>query len=243
MTQSFFKLSFLSGVSAVALTATAASASTLSLTYHGASSGADAKNVTIQAAPVTYPGSGDWPNTVGAWGFQMQDSTGGLGSFLAWCLDLGSFLSSSAVNAKPYSITSTPFDNSYGLSGAAQDRVQTLFDANFDALDTADGNSAAGFQLALWDAVYDGDGDMTSGAFQATASTAILDLASDYFGAADAYGGTKQYNVSYLQSDDSNGGKYQNLVTVAPVPIPAAGVLMLLALGGLGAASRRAKQG
>jgi hypothetical protein len=233
----------LAGAAVFSLLASAASASTLSLTYQGATSAGDEKNVTIQAAPVVYPGSGNWPKTVGAWGFNMSDSTGGLGNFIAWCLDVGSFLSTSSSNAAPYSVTSTPFSNSYGLSTAEQGRVQSLFDANYHSIDITSGNQAAGFQLALWDALYDGDGDVSAGTFRATASTAIVNFANNFFGAATSYSGGKQFNLTFLESEGtSSNGKYQNLVTVSPVPIPAAGALLLLALGGLGLVGRRLKR-
>lgn len=238
------RLSTFASAIALSLVTSAAAASTVSLTYHGASSGSDAKAVTIQSAPPDYPGTGDWPKTVGAFGFNMKDSTpGGLGDFIAWCLDVGSFLSASSSTARPYTITSDPFSNSYGLSAAEQERVQDLFDANYETLDTASGNEAAGFQIALWDAIYDGDNDLSAGAFKVSASTAILNAASAFQTAASGYLGNKKFNVSFLESDDTgSNGKYQNLVTVAPVPIPAAGGMLLLALGGLFAA-RRSKRG
>lgn len=243
MIRSLYKLSSFAAAAAISLAASSASASTLSLTYEGASSGADRKVVTIDAAPVAYPGSGDWSKTVGAWGFKMHDSTGGLGSFIAWCLDVGSFLSTSSTDAKLYSITANPFSNSYSLTSVERGRVQSLFDANYASVDITVGNEAAGFQLALWNALYDSDNDVTMGAFAASATDAIEYLANGYLGAAGIFSGDKKYNMAFLESDNiDGGGHYQNLVTVSQVPIPAAGGLLLLALAGMGAAARRSKR-
>jgi hypothetical protein len=219
--------------SAVAVTAGAAAATTVSLTYNGSSAGADSRNVTITTAPVEYPGSGDWPRTVGAYGFNMTDTSGSLGSFLAWCLDVGHFLATSGTHS--YTITTTPFSNSYGLDAGQMSRVQAVFDANFASLDATVGNQAAGFQLALWNALYDADWQIAGGSFAATASASIMTLANGYLNAASLYAGDREWNITFLES--STG--LQNLATVAAVPLPAAGLLLLAALGGLGAASRR----
>src|SRR6056297_2273236 len=95
MAVSGLKAEVWAGAIAISFLASTASASTLSLTYHGATSGNDRETVMINEAPPAFPGSGDWPRTVGAWGFKMKDSSGLLGDFVAWCLDVGDFLSTS----------------------------------------------------------------------------------------------------------------------------------------------------
>lgn len=222
---------------ALSLTAAAASASPVTLLYNG-STATSPKNVTIDAAPVAYPGTGTWPKTVGAWGFNMTDTTGPLGDFVAWCLDLASFLAPKDV-AKPYKITTDPFFNSDGLDATQKARVQSVFDANYTGLDLTNGNKVAGFQLALWDALYDGDGKLDGGTFRATASTSITDFANGYMSTAALWDGGRLFDMTFLESTGTGGDKRQNLVTVAPVPVPAAGGLLLLAIGGLAALRRR----
>ena len=237
------KLFFISSAFALSLMAGTAGATPISLVYDGPSTG-DRQTVSIDDAPVA-PWSGDWSKTVYAYGFNMTDTSGVLGSFLAWCVDVGSYLSTSQTNARPYTITDDPFSNSWSLDTDGMARVQSMFDANYAGVDTANGVQAAAFQLALWNAVYDDDGDVETGAFRASASNqSILDLANDYLGAANTYGGGKAYVLSFLESTPkpgTNQNKYQNLVTVSAVPIPAAGGLLLLAISGLGAVARKRK--
>lgn len=233
----FSKPVFLAGALVLSVLASTASATPVSLVYNGPTA-TDPKNATIVAAPVAYPGAGDWPKAVGAWGFRMTDTSGPLGSFVAWCLDLGAFLGTSGTHA--YKITSDPFGNSYGMSPTEKARVQNVFDANYAALDLSVGNQVAGFQLALWDALYDGDGNIGTGAFQATASATITGLANGYLAAAAGWVGARQFQMTFLES--TTAPRHQNLVTVSAVPLPAAGWLMLMGLGGLGMMARRRMQ-
>ena len=232
------KAMILAGSAAVALMAAGASASTVDLTYKGPST-AEPKTVEITNAPVT-PAA----RHVYAFGFNMEAATDPLTEFLAWCLDIESYLGAKN-QAKPYTITNDPFSNSDGLGSDQRARVQAVFDANFATLDASDGYEAAGFQLALWDALYDDDWAAGSGTFAATADSggSILGLADDYLGNAANYmanNGPRLFNMTFWESTPGvNGIKHQNLVSVAPVPLPAAGWLMIAGVGGLAALRRR----
>ena len=228
-----FKVTGLAGAALLSILAAAASAGTVDLTYKGPST-AERKTLTITSAPVTPAAS-----TVYAFGFDMEAATDPLTRFLAWCLDIESFLGP-RDKARPYTITDTPFSNSYGLDAAQRDRVQRVFDANFATLDASDGYQAAGFQLALWDALYDDDWNAGAGSFAASADAAILGLANGYLSAAEAHGGDRRFRMTFWESTPGeNGTKQQNLVSVVPVPLPAAGLLFLGALGSLAALRRR----
>ena len=234
----------ITGAAILSVIGAAAMATPVELTYQGSSVDSGRQTVTIQTAPVSYPGTGDWPRTVGAWGFEMRDSThtlgDAMGDFLAWCLDLGSFLSSSSTTDRSYEITSDPFSNSYGLNAAERGRVQAMFDANFGTLDETNGIQAAAFQLALWNAMYDTDSTVMGGSLSAIASHAtVVSMADTFLANAAGYTGARQFTLTYLESDADTNSRYQNLVTATPVPLPAAGLLLLMGLAGLGAAARR----
>lgn len=232
------KFSLLSGALALSLLASTASASPINLVYDGPSVSGGQSNwetVKITHAPVTPAAS-----NVYAYGFNMTDTTGTLGSFLAWCLDLSHRLSTSNTNAQPYTVTDTPFTNSFSVN---VDRIQSVFDANFKLLDVTNGVQAAGFQVALWNAVYDTDWTVGGSVFAVAATDpAVIAQANSYLSAAHAYTGDQRYRLTFLQSTPGAGkDTHQNLVTVSPVPLPAAGILLLVAVGGLGVASRRRK--
>lgn len=171
--------------------------------------------------------------------------------FIAWCFDLEhEFIPEQSYD---YVETATPYSSSTLLAGA-EGRAQSVFDANYGSVDIYDIVEAAGFQLALWEAAYDTDFDITTGLFQAsgfgTYAAAIETAASAYLSAAAGYVGSMLYTVDYLEDNSVNAGLYpdlpddysfQNLVTAslapppapgpAPIPLPAGAPLLAGALG------------
>lgn len=228
------KLKFALAAAAL-MTAQSASAATLQLSYD--SSAAGYRTVVLNEVPVAVAGG---LTRVSAGGFNMVDSTpGGLGAFVAFCLDLGAFLGTSGDHE--YETTDAPFGNSgVNLVGAGIGRIASIFNANYSDAVTSNRDSSAAFQMALWEAVYDDDMNIDTGLFQASSTTdAVNDLASEFLAAADGYTGPNLWDLSFLESTASN--RRQNLVTAAPsaVPLPASGLLLLAAFGGLAAARRR----
>lgn len=212
-------------VLAAALTAGMASAATVNLKFDGGTSSGTAK---IDAAPVM-PVSG--LTTYGAYGFNMTDTSGSLGSFVAWCLDIMHPLATSGVHE--YITTNTPFSNSYGLDLGQMSRVQNLFDAVYATLIPGNQTQAASFQAALWESLYDTDRDVSTGEFRVSGPD--TSLANSYLVLANDFTGSKAYNLTFLEST----GRDQNLVTAAVVPLPAGGILLLSALGGIGMLRRK----
>ena len=164
-----------------------------------------------------------------AGGFRLNDGTADL---VAWCLDTLHFLNIPSV----YEITETPFtDHLPVLDTTRIGNLQNLFDENYSDTLLADNTQSAGFQMALWEIIYEAAGtalNVSDGTWYATAATGVVNFANTILG---NLGGTKidHFKLTFYQQE---GG--QNLVS-ASVPIPAAGGMLALGLIGLYGASRR----
>ena len=197
------------------------------------------------AATVTITETTLRPSGIGvrAGGFAL--SAAPLGNFIAWCLDIGTYL---RVPSN-YRITDTPFADTSGAMSAAQTGgVQRLFDTGFAGLDLGSNVDSAAFQLALWTAFYDpGSTSLAAGAFTATAAnatgTAAIARAEELLAtAADPLAViTQRWTLTFLESADTLNGKHksQNLVTASPIPLPAGILLLLGGLGAFGLVARR----
>jgi hypothetical protein len=180
-----------------------------------------------------------------AGGFRLQAAVGD--PFVAWCLDIMNNLSIPAAG-REYTITGTPFGATSGLLDAtARANVEGLFQTAYGAVDINDNTQSAGYQMALWEVLYETDAtfDLTSGSFQQVKTGAAQDAAE---AAANSFlalleGGvvTQAYAFSYYESATDAAGKQlsQNLVSVAEVPLPAGAWLLGLGLAGLYGARRR----
>ena len=218
-----------------------ANAASLNLIYDSASPGTSDVNASITAVPFgSAPGGPAMPGDVYAGGFNMTDLSGSLGDFVAWCLDLEHFLYAQSE----YEITNTPFANSY-MDAEGKGRVQAVFDANYGSVDATQNVSGAAFQLALWEAIYDEDYDLGNGGFTASGlgadAASITAQANLFLEAAQNFSGPSRWKLTFLQSL-SEEAQSQNLVTVSPVPVPAAALFILTGLAGLGAVRRRRRR-
>lgn len=240
--------------------ATTASALTVNLNYISGSYAMEG-DIQVQSTSPSHSYSGR------AGAFHMQDTTGNIGdamgNFVAWCLDLSTYLRS----GKDYEVLTKAdpvFDNGKGavlLDSDQKTAIQGLFDTAYATV-SANLNLkqySGGFQLALWEIVYESDTDVNG--------DVIFDLGSgnfkDTFGASstrtDAFDYANQllagiagddvssdaYNLLFLESElrrqnkPWKGHKSQNLVTATPVPLPATGLLLLGGLAGFMGLRRR----
>ena len=164
--------------------------------------------------------------SVRAGGFRLSN---GVSDFIAWCLDI----THSLKLPSKYNVTETPFSNSYRLTSTQKANVENLFETNYTNLDLNDGAQSAGFQLALWEVVYEDTANfnVSNGTFHAWANSSVLGFANQFLG---NLGGNilQNYDFDYYESvpwKKRRSGvlkQSQNLVSVTPVPIPAAGLLL-----------------
>lgn len=155
----------------------------------------------------------------------------GVGNFVAFCVDLAQYLG----NPQQVELNPTLF------TGTIRDNIAKLFDVALGgdtlagAIDTS--LEAAGLQVALWEVLYDSATgfDLTSGGFYISTNAAVKSQAETYLAGLPG-ASASNYTLTFYESDD-----HQDLVTVEPVPLPAAGVLLAFGIAGLGFAGRRKK--
>lgn len=174
-----------------------------------------------------------------AGGFALKGDISGdsaLESFTAWCVDI-----TKSINLG-YSYTVT---NGTSLMTPTQiGNIQKLFNTALTGLNLTSAANSAGFQLALWELVYETGAtfNVTSGGFAATSGNASAITVANSLLAGLLGPKTGNYTLSFLESYHHGS---QNLVTgtpgkdeIPPVPVPAAGLLLFSALGGAGLMSR-----
>lgn len=201
---------------ALGATGTAATASTL--TYNGLNISPAAK-IDISATA-----EGKSFDNLSAGAFNMSDGTN---SFLGWCIDL-----LQTIKTAPY----TPGQPGQ-VSASEADDLNRLFTIGRATAQT-DAITAAAFQVAIWEIVYETDGSyqLGTGNFQASDNAAVVSAAQGLLNNLGTAPGT--YALSFFTSATS-----QDLVTgvPAPIPLPASGLLLLAGLGAMGVARRRQK--
>lgn len=191
------------------------------------------------------------PTNVRAGAFDLKAKSGPLDDFIAYCIDIQHTFSGSTT----YEIVSGPTSLIPEITSSIANSVQALFNTSYsqvsDNLGTA--NLSAGFQLALWEVLFEenaGAWDLGAGNFKVTGFGGAVGAAGDMLAATWDYldTGLKQdgymnYDLTWLQAE-VKGSKGQNLVTavVSPIPLPAAGPMLLFGLAGLGYIARRRKQ-
>ena len=176
-----------------------------------------------------------------AGGFRLSDGTSKL---IAWCLDVMDDLSLPGS----YNITTAPFSGNQ-LSQTQLSNIETLFEVNYPTLDLgkasdysdpgAVDDQSAGFQMALWELVYETGPtfDVTDGSWSIGSTFGAIQAANSFLATLLNPDIKQHYKFTFYQSVDGS----QNLVSVSPVPLPAAGGLLGMGLVGLYGMSRRKK--
>ena len=207
---------------------TPAHAATVNVTKQGSNAFVDSagQNAWWQSASYTLNGTS---RTAAAGLFRLKatDSKGKVQDFLAFCLE-------------PLEWLTLPKDHTVGspLSAPILDRLGALMSNAFSLVTGS--ASAAAFQMAAWEIANESTASLNlgNGAFKMTrANASTQSLAQGWLNNISTGTWTSSGRATIL----SASGTQDLLTNIAPVPVPAAGVMLLGGLAGLGALRRRRK--
>ena len=160
----------------------------------------------------------------------------GVGPIEAYCVDLDHSISSGmSWNVNVLELGSHP-------EGAVNVALaKNVLASNYFSVST--NNQGAALQLAVWDALYDGGDGLTTGGFQArNMSAGLISAYNTVFATQNSpINPVSNYTFNYYEatSHGPNNNKYQDLVSLEPVPEPA--TMAIFGLGALAAMRKRKK--
>lgn len=134
------------------------------------------------------------------------------------------------------------YSSGTGLSAAVKGALGALRMNAFDLVH--DSLTAGAFQIAVWEIVADtGNLGVTDGSIRFTQyggqSPGAISLAATWLGNIE--NGTWQATTAGMRFHRAEG-ESQDLLEIAPVPLPAGGGLLIVALAGLGVIARRSRK-
>ena len=216
-------------LTALALSATAPQAATLTIDYQESGSvfGTDGWYTAVTIDSEIYDGTFN--------GGQFELTSGPVGDFLAFCVEVTQAI---IEGDSAYEITQNLF------APAVLDNIDRLYSSAYASV--VDGLTAAAFQVAMWEIVEDTalGLDLATGTFSAIDATStggsVIGTAQGFLDGLST-APTGLYDLQFFASPTSQDVVSGSLIeTPAAVPVPASGLLLLSAAGLM--AARRNKR-
>lgn len=227
MTMTRFKILLATIAIGTAAAMAPANAATVNVTKQGSNAFVDAagQNGWWQGASYSLNGTTRTGMAAGMFRLKATDSKGKITDFLAFCLE-------------PLEWLTLPKTHTVGspLSASVLDRLGALMSNAFSQVTGS--ASAAAFQMAAWEIANESSSslDLSNGAFKMTsAQVSTQGLAQGWLNNIASGSWTSNGRVTILSAP----GTQDLLTNIAPVPVPAAGIMLLGGLAGLGALRRR----
>lgn len=154
-------------------------------------------------------------------------------NFTSYCVDLAQNVTANTT----YTFhVKTPVE--YGFSSAQTFLLSALWADFLPDADTKD--KSAAFQLAVWEIVFDTNGQVGSGAFKANSPDTPKSIAQGWLNTISSPGYVPSNPLPTLRILQSSTAQDQLTAIQTPVPAPGAGALGLAGIGLLAARRRRA---
>jgi hypothetical protein len=226
-----FSKSVYAAVAAVFLVAAPATAATLNVSQQNSSwayRDASGDISTVRAEVISYSIGGTAHRSwAGAFRLTGTSQSGAVQDFLAFCLQ-----PLEGWNLGEFNVGTNLSQTVVGKLGALMTNAASLI---------TDRATGAAFQTAVWEIVTETSGayDLNNGVFRLTASSAnAASTAQSWLNNINTGAWTSNTNPVIL----TRAGTQDLLTTIAPVPLPAAGVMLLGGLAGMFGLRRRRKQ-
>lgn len=204
----------------VALAAAASSAGTVTLDVVTSASSAtqysSVASAQINGSEIEPNGNNEFET-----GSFLMEDVNSLERFIAWCMEIEVLID---LDPATYSTQASL------LNQDKENLISRLYTGYFDQTTTDVG--AAAFQLAVWEIVEETTSDIASlslsaGRFTAASTAAnVVATANNFLASLGSF--HAGYKVQYFQN-----GSSQNLISAAPVPLPAGILLLGTGLGGV----------
>jgi hypothetical protein len=153
--------------------------------------------------------------------------------FRTFCIDIADPRPINPATYDVVELADAPDPVDYNMGDAKAAEIKSLWGMAYDSIGS-DSTKAAGFGAALWEIIYEDSMsyDLSSGTFQASGNTPVVDEAASLLAALSDYDGPAAYLNALTNPSLDPQYKYEQFQDyIIPSPIPAPSALLLGTIG------------